>query len=29
LNTPNSSGKSYCGGTSIRGGWEAASCPKP
>jgi len=29
LNTPNSSGKSYCGGTSIRGGWEPVSCPKP
>ena len=26
LNTPNSAGKSYCGGTQIRGGWEATSC---
>jgi len=26
LNTPNSAGKSYCGGTQIRGGWESASC---
>jgi hypothetical protein len=26
LNTPNSVGKSYCGGTEIRGGWESASC---
>jgi hypothetical protein len=26
LNTPNSVGKSYCGGTSIRGGWELVSC---
>lgn len=30
LNTPNSVGKSYCGGTSIRGGWEQVSCkPDP
>ena len=26
LNNPNSSGESYCGGTSIRGGWQQASC---
>jgi len=26
LNNPNSSGKGYCGGTSIRGGWQQASC---
>lgn len=26
LNTPNSAGKSYCGGTEIRGGWESVSC---
>src|SRR5262245_26154922 len=26
LNNPNSTGKSYCGGTSIRGGWQQASC---
>ena len=30
LNTPNSAGKSYCGGTNIRGGWELVSCkPQP
>jgi hypothetical protein len=27
LNTPNSVGKGYCGGTNIRGGWQEASCP--
>lgn len=26
LNTPNSAGKSYCGGTTIRGGWQQVSC---
>lgn len=26
LNNPNSSGKGYCGGSSIRGGWQQASC---
>ena len=26
LNTPNSVGKSYCGGTTIRVGWELLSC---
>lgn len=26
LNNPNSSGKGYCGGTSIRGGWQQVSC---
>jgi len=26
LNTPNTAGKSYCGGTGIRGGWEEVSC---
>ena len=26
LNTPNSAGKTYCGGTAIRGGWESATC---
>jgi hypothetical protein len=26
LNNPNSTGKSYCGGTRIRGGWAAATC---
>ena len=27
LNNPSSSGKSYCGFTEIRGGWEETSCP--
>jgi hypothetical protein len=26
LNTPNSAGKAYCGGTNIRGGWASAAC---
>ena len=26
LNNPSSSGKSYCGGTDLRGGWSLASC---
>jgi hypothetical protein len=26
LNTPNSQGKTYCGGTELRGGWNLASC---
>jgi hypothetical protein len=26
LNNPNSTGKAYCGGTAIRGGWQQASC---
>ena len=26
LNTPNSTGKSYCGGTTIRGGWRQVAC---
>ena len=26
LNTPNSVGKAYCGGTSIRGGWASVAC---
>jgi hypothetical protein len=26
LNNPQSSGKSYCGGTSIRGGWQSVAC---
>lgn len=26
LNTPNSAGKAYCDGTSIRGGWKPATC---
>jgi hypothetical protein len=26
LNNPNSSGKPYCGGTTIRGGWQLVDC---
>ena len=26
LNTPMSTGKTYCGGTEIRGGWQRAAC---
>ena len=26
LNTPNSAGKAYCGGSSVRGGWKLTSC---
>jgi hypothetical protein len=26
LNTPNSSGKNYCGDTNVRGGWQQTSC---
>lgn len=26
LNTPNSVGKSYCGDTNVRGGWQQTSC---
>jgi hypothetical protein len=26
LNNPNSVGKSYCGNTKIRGGWQQVSC---
>jgi len=26
LNNPNSVGKSYCGGTTIRGGWAKVAC---
>lgn len=26
LNNPNSSGKAYCGGTTIRGGWQQVAC---
>ena len=29
LNDPQSQGKSYCGSTSIRGGWESKKCEKP
>lgn len=28
LNNPNSSGKTYCGGTTIRGGWKEVKCPQ-
>ena len=27
LNTPNSTGKDYCGNTHIRGGWKLVDCP--
>jgi hypothetical protein len=26
LNNPQSSGKSYCGGTNVRGGWQSVTC---
>jgi hypothetical protein len=26
LNNPSSAGKAYCGGTSIRGGWQQVDC---
>jgi hypothetical protein len=26
LNNPNSTGKGYCGGTPVRGGWQKVSC---
>ena len=26
LNNPNSSGKAYCGGTAVRGGWSQVAC---
>jgi hypothetical protein len=26
LNSPMSQGKSYCGSTAIRGGWQSAAC---
>ena len=26
LNNPNSVGKSYCGGTKVRGGWAQVQC---
>jgi hypothetical protein len=28
LNNPQSQGKSYCGNTSIRGGWKESDCKK-
>jgi hypothetical protein len=27
LNNPMSQGKSYCGSTTIRGGWQSVACP--
>jgi hypothetical protein len=29
LNNPQSQGKSYCGNTSIRGGWKIVKCATP
>ncbi|HET9318032.1 MAG TPA: hypothetical protein VFQ51_20730 [Vicinamibacteria bacterium] len=29
LNNPSSQGKSYCGNTSIRGGWTQKACEVP
>jgi hypothetical protein len=29
LNTPGTVGKTYCGGTKLRGGWKKVDCPKP
>lgn len=26
LNNPNSTGKAYCGGTTVRGGWQQIAC---
>ena len=26
LNNPNSTGKAYCGGTPVRGGWSQVTC---
>ena len=28
LNNPQSQGKTYCGNTSIRGGWRQVKCPR-
>jgi hypothetical protein len=28
LNTPGTVGKSYCGGSKLRGGWESVDCEK-
>jgi hypothetical protein len=28
LNNPQSQGKSYCGNTNVRGGWQRAACQK-
>lgn len=29
LNTPSTVGKSYCGGSQLRGNWRAVPCPQP
>jgi hypothetical protein len=29
LNTAGTVGKTYCGGTKLRGGWKKVDCPKP
>jgi hypothetical protein len=29
LNSPNASGKTYCGSTEIRGGWRSVVCAQP
>lgn len=29
LNTPNSQGRTYCGGSNIRGGWKSVTCEEP
>ena len=29
LNNPNATGKAYCGGTTVRGGWQQVSCEEP
>ena len=28
LNNPNTVGKGYCGGTTVRGGWNIVTCPE-
>ena len=28
MNTPGTAGKTYCGGSKLRGGWEKVECPK-
>lgn len=29
LNTPGTGGKTYCGGSKLRGGWSKVECPAP
>ena len=29
LNSPGTSGKTYCGGTKVRGGWTSVDCEQP